>query len=89
MENLQENELYRIATQRAKFKRDLLSYILVNSFLWCIYLVTNSGHSSFPWPLWVMLGWGVGLAFKYVEVYYGNNWFSTEKEYDKLKRQQK
>lgn len=89
MENLQETELYQIAKQRAKFKKDLISYILVNIFLWCIYLVTNSGHSRFPWPLWVMLGWGVGLAFKYVEAYHGNNFFSAEKEYDRLKNQEK
>jgi len=87
MENLhnnQEDELWLIAKRRAKFKKELITYILVNSFLWCVYLITN-GHSRIPWPLWVMLGWGIGLALKYVEAYHGKSWFSTEQEYEKLK----
>ena len=88
MENLQDKDLYRIAKRRAEFKRSLIAYILVNSFLWCVYLI-NERHSHYPWPLWVMLGWGIGLAFKYVEAYQANNWFSVEKEYDQLKQSQK
>ncbi|MES2777432.1 MAG: 2TM domain-containing protein [Bacteroidota bacterium] len=84
MQNFEDKQLYRIAKRRAEFKKALIAYILVNSFLWCIYLLTDR-HSRFPWPLWVMLGWGIGMAFKYVEAYHGNNWFSPEKEYDKLK----
>ena len=87
MENLQDKELWRIAKRRASFKRSLIAYILVNTFLWGIYLM-NASHSNYPWPIWVMLGWGIGLAFKYAEAYHRQNIFSVEKEYNKLKNQE-
>ncbi len=35
--------------------------------VWAIIGATS--HSWFPWPLWVTLGWGVGLAFNVWDVY--------------------
>ena len=29
------------------------------ALLWTIWLVTGAGY---PWPIWPMLGWGVGVA---------------------------
>jgi len=31
----------------------------VIALLWLIWLVTGAGY---PWPIWPMLGWGVGVA---------------------------
>jgi hypothetical protein len=39
--------------------------------------------------MWTLLGWGLGIAFQYAGAYHGNQPFSTEKEYEKLKNQQK
>ena len=53
-----------IAIGRLKAKRDfrmhLGAYIVVNAMLVGIWAL--SGGGSF-WPGWVILGWGVGLAF--------------------------
>jgi hypothetical protein len=38
METIDEKEIWHIAKKRAKFKKGLVSYVLVNSFLWAIYL---------------------------------------------------
>jgi hypothetical protein len=35
------------------------TYLAVMALLWLIWLATGAGY---PWPLWPMLGWGVGLA---------------------------
>jgi hypothetical protein len=29
------------------------------ALLWVIWLITGAGY---PWPVWPMLGWGIGVA---------------------------
>jgi len=36
------------------------SYLIVNAFLIAVWALTGAGY---PWFLWVMAAWGVGLAF--------------------------
>jgi hypothetical protein len=38
-----------------------------------------------PWPVWSMLGWGIGLLFQYLNAYGGGKKDLEEKEYEKLK----
>ncbi|HEV3399017.1 MAG TPA: DUF1707 domain-containing protein [Actinomycetes bacterium] len=35
------------------------TYLAVMALLWLIWLVTGAGY---PWPIWPMLGWGIGVA---------------------------
>lgn len=85
METPDEKALWRIAKKRAHFKKGLIAYVLVNTFLWAVYLI-NIRYSIYPWPLWVMLGWGIGLAIAYTEAYHSTAMFSAEKEYERLKQ---
>lgn len=82
-----EQLLWNIARKRASFKWSALSYILVNSMLVVIWYLT-SGSNSYFWPVWPILGWGLGIAMHYFEAYHGNTIFSTQKEFEKLKNQQ-
>lgn len=78
--------LWRLARKRAGFKQNLISYIVVNVFLWGIWWLTQGrhGHFGWPWPLWVMLSWGIGLSFNYFSAYGGGDKESmAEEEYDK------
>lgn len=84
MQDLHERELWQTAKCRAAFKRSLVAYVSVNSFLWCIYLFSG-GAGGYPWPVWSMLGWGLGLGFQYLRAFEGADFFSTQKEYEKLK----
>ncbi|HEX3200787.1 MAG TPA: DUF1707 domain-containing protein [Actinomycetes bacterium] len=34
-------------------------YLAVIALLWLIWLVSGAGY---PWPVWPMLGWGIGVA---------------------------
>jgi Domain of unknown function (DUF1707)/2TM domain len=34
------------------------TYLAVIALLWLIWLVTGAGY---PWPIWPMLGWGIGV----------------------------
>jgi uncharacterized membrane protein len=70
MTDVQEDELREKAVTRLRKKREfgahLLSYILVNAFLVTIWAVTGAG---FPWPVFPLLGWGIGLVFHAWDVY--------------------
>ena len=48
------------------FKQMLSSYVIVNAFLIVIWAVSGAGYF---WPVWVMGGWGLGLAFTAYKAY--------------------
>jgi 2TM domain len=48
--------------KKAEFRSHLISYVLVNAGLVVIWVLT-SGARSYFWPIWPMLGWGVGIGF--------------------------
>jgi hypothetical protein len=48
------------ARARADFLRHLFTYLWVNGLLVVIWALTNFG--GYFWPIWPMLGWGVGLG---------------------------
>ncbi|MEO8512050.1 MAG: 2TM domain-containing protein [Ignavibacteria bacterium] len=81
-----DEKLWKLAKKRAEFKKHLLTYLVINVFLWCLWFFTASKHGdfSFPWPGFVTLGWGIGLAFNYIGAYSGFKDSQTEKEYNKL-----
>ncbi len=81
-----DEKLWKLAKKRAEFKRHLLTYFVINIFLWGFWLFNSYRHDdfSFPWPVFVSLGWGVGLAFNYIGAYSSFNDSLTEKEYNKL-----
>lgn len=86
--------LWKQAKARVGFKTHLRAYLIVNAGLWLIWALTtvsfkmlhqSNGGWFFPWPLFSMLGWGIGLASHYYAVYHGKNERSMiEKEYEKL-----
>jgi hypothetical protein len=40
------------------WRAHLASYVAVILGLWLVWALTGGGH---PWPVWPMLGWGMGL----------------------------
>ena len=84
--------LWKLAKKRAHFKRTLISYIIINLFLWALWYFTGDDREftrhNFPWPLWVTIGWGIALAFQYSDAYLFPGHNSAEKEYEKLKNKQ-
>lgn len=88
MNNDQRDEaLWRIARKRAAFKRSFSVYVFVNAFLIGVWYFSTGSHSYF-WPIWPILGWGIGILFHYLSAYQGNNFFSDEQEYERLKNEQ-
>ncbi|WP_077920042.1 2TM domain-containing protein [Spirosoma sp. 209] len=88
--------LWKQAKKRVGFIMHLRSYLIVNAGLWLIYLITHMGSFSqpvfrgygLPWPLFAMIGWGIGLASHYFSVYARpDERGMVEREYEKLRNQ--
>ncbi len=90
METEKDKELWRVAKKRVGFKRHLATYVIINAMFWFIWLFNR--HDDFeeklPWPIWPMLGWGIGLAFDFMGAYAFHKSNAVEKEYEKLKNKQ-
>ncbi|RFM30561.1 2TM domain-containing protein [Deminuibacter soli] len=85
-----DERLWRLARKRASFKRNLFVYLVINLFLWAVWWFTigkDKGFHGYPWPVWVMLGWGIGLAFQYFNAYNGNHNDLAQEEYERLRRE--
>ncbi len=72
-EQLQQDNLQEIEQQARKRVKELqefythfLSYILVNSLLIVINLLTTPGYF---WAMWPILGWGVGLVLHALSIF--------------------
>jgi transcriptional regulator with XRE-family HTH domain len=86
-----DQQLWALAKSRAKFKRSLGSYSLVIPFLWVIWYLTMPVEAKkyhIPWPIWPMLGWGLGLGIQYLKAYHTLGGSLEQSEYDKLKAKQ-
>jgi hypothetical protein len=70
MIDLHDEELRERAIQQLRNKRELrahlAAYVLVNAFLVGIWAITGAG---FFWPLFPILGWGIGVFFHGYDVY--------------------
>lgn len=74
--------------KKRDFRAHLLAYILVNAFLWLIWAIVFAfGGPSFPWPVFPLFGWGIGLSFHAWDAY-GRRPFSEEEIERELARQE-
>ena len=84
--------LWHLAQKRVSFRNHLAVYIIVNLFFWTLWYLTGArvyDEEGLPWPVWPMIGWGIGLLFHFIGAYVNTGHSSLEKEYDKLKNQNK
>ncbi len=58
--------LARLEAKR-EFRNHVAVYVIVNSMLVAIWALTGQGYF---WPVWPILGWGIGLVFHGWKVYY-------------------
>lgn len=91
-----EEKLRQKARERARAKISfyihLTIYVIVNVLLFCIWYITL-GPSGFPWFIFPLFGWGIGLIVHAVATFYGKSMEDleermTEQELAKLKAQE-
>ena len=73
--------LWQLAQKRATFKKHLATYLVFSIFFWVIWYFTkgmyedNYREGFIPWPVWPMLGWGIGVASHAFQTFgIGKNW---------------
>ncbi|MEZ5144496.1 MAG: 2TM domain-containing protein [Acidimicrobiales bacterium] len=68
---MEEQERRDAAIKRLKAKRDfrshVVAYVVVNAFLIGVWAL--SSPRGYFWPVWVLGGWGIGLATHAWSVY--------------------
>lgn len=92
MEAEKDKALWKIAKKRVTFRRHFFTYLIVNGFLWTLWYYNGTGTSMYeglPWPAWVTLSWGIGVAFNYYDAFHGNHDQAIEREYEKLSSKKK
>jgi len=68
-EGLRDQAL-RSIKKRRDFHTHAFVYLTINLLVWGVWAIigTTSG-SWFPWPMFMTLGWGIGLVFNGWDVY--------------------
>lgn len=92
MQEQRDEKLWKIAKRRADFQNSLLGFFIITAVCWTIWYFTGGPQGSrgnTPWPLWVMFGLGIALVMKFLRAYKTDKDVLTEKEYEKLKNQNK
>ena len=63
---LREAALARLEAKR-EFRTHIAVYVVVNAMLVAIWALSGQGYF---WPVWPMLGWGIGLVLHGWKVFY-------------------
>lgn len=97
-EELSDQEARRRAERRVEailgFKQHAMAYCLVNGVIFIIWLVVAlSGGTWFPWFIFPLLGWGIGLGINAWVVYGGGGYEQrhermVQAEMDKIRSEQ-
>jgi hypothetical protein len=79
-------QLWDLARRRASFKSHFTTYAIMSLFFWVLWYFTGGPryNDGLPWPVWPMLGWGIGVAFHYAAAHVTPRSNSVDKEYEKL-----
>ncbi len=60
-------EAVKSIQRKQSFKQTAFAYVVVNLLLIGIWAI--SGTDTYFWPIWVIGGWGIGLAFQAYDAY--------------------
>ena len=76
---------FRRLKKRQDFRAHLLVYVVVNAFLWALWALTSRG---FPWPVFVTLGWGIGVVMNAWDAYWRRDITAADvdREVERLRR---
>ena len=93
-DNTSEEQIYKEAKKRVEDKKGFrihaIAYMAVNAFLVLIWWVTGAG---FPWFVFPLGGWGIGLLFHGLGVYVfsepHDDRRAIEREAEKIRRKQR
>ena len=89
-----EEKIYEEAKKRVKAKQEfykhLAVYAIVNTML--ILIWAFAAGRGYPWFIWVLGGWGIGIIFNFLDAFVWirkKNTVAIEKEAEKIKRERR
>ncbi len=72
-EQRSEADIYAQARKRVEEKKGffvhLTVYVVVNAIIFAVWWITMGGH-GYPWFIWPLLGWGIGIVFHFLGVFF-------------------
>ncbi|UCD03174.1 MAG: 2TM domain-containing protein [Candidatus Aenigmatarchaeota archaeon] len=80
---MKDRELREMAKKRVEFRDHLVIFVIINAFLIAINLWFSPFFLWFPF---ILVFWGLGLAFHWRDAHFGTAEGRIEKEYQKLKK---
>ena len=88
-DDLLKKRARRKAEEKSDFYVHLGVYFAVNLFLIVMWYFTL-GPDGFPWFIFPLFGWGIGIVAHGVSVFFGESYVDemAKKEYKKLKEQE-
>jgi hypothetical protein len=85
--NASEEDLRKQAVASIKrkkgFKQTLLAYVVVNAGLVIVWAATGAGYF---WPVWVIGGWGIAMAFQGYDAYGRSHGISQDEISSEMQR---
>lgn len=88
IEKVQNDKLRRLAKKRVAFKQTVAFLSVITLTLLAIWYFTT-GLNSYFWPAWAIGLFVFIIAISYLDAYMNASLFSEDKEYEKLKSQNK
>ncbi len=72
-EQINDKEIYEQAKKRVEEKKGffvhLTVYVVVNVAVFIVWFITMGGH-GYPWFIWLIFGWGLGVIFHFLGVFF-------------------
>lgn len=68
-ENVLRQQALKSLEEKRGFKIHACIYVIVNAAIAATWYMGGGGYF---WPMWTLLGWGIGLAFHGWGVYFGD-----------------
>jgi hypothetical protein len=70
-EVMSEEEIYKQARKYVQEKKDFFThlcvYLVINAILFIIWAITT--RHGYPWFIWPLMGWGIGVIFHGLSVF--------------------
>lgn len=81
MNTVIEQQIIEKAKRRLGFKVHFIIFLLLLPVNWIIWLLTDT---TYIWPVWPTLGWGLGVLFHWLGVFHADKFLSLDKEVNRL-----
>jgi hypothetical protein len=62
-----------VDSKKADFRKSVYYYVAFNLLMWAVWWFTTgkiTGFTGYPWPIWLMIGWGAAMVKQFIQAYF-------------------